>query len=367
MKDSQPAVGRSQAEGASARTGSSFVQMRQEMAGMSVAAQREHVQPARPLQLSRDPAPVQKLDAPVQFAPSKRHVDIDSIIPLNQMGPYQYVPEAKKFICNDLNSLTADELWDACLATTSYGPETATVVVSGTTVAKADPTQRIAKAKQKLLGGAGDAAFNAILSHSNGTAPRPFTTVAAEVGFNAHAHCHDRHVFGAGTIGDIVALATRAAMRTPFAPGDDGIASAWTNIGAADSVVATGIATAFTDWSTMRVKIARGSGLDAVDAPLAGSVIALQKTDPPPATAYNPTDLPTYRGGTGYRPLYPGEPEWDTAKSTATTDQGSYTDTAKGNPLTTNVTTTVTKASVVLKADAASPGGWYVLTAYPST
>ena len=119
-------------------------------------------------------------------------------------------------------------------------------------------------------------------------------------------------MFGLGAIYDMLTLATRAALRIPYAPGDDGVAGAFKNQGAANTAVGAAVTSDIVaNWMTRRVEIAKGSAIAAVSASLTGSEVALQKTDTPYNTPYNNNDLPKYRGGQGYRPLYPGEREWE--------------------------------------------------------
>ncbi|MBN1946914.1 MAG: hypothetical protein JW797_14670 [Bradymonadales bacterium] len=343
--------------------------MASKLAGMDYPQQESYLAPAAPVQLhlESDAAniatpPVQMMAGPVvQMKPVKTHGDISSLIPEAQMGPYMYIPEAKRFIANDWSGLSEDQLWNACLETTSYGPETVDVP----DVAKSDKTRRIEMARRRL--GVVEAAMKQVLAHNNGDAPRAFTSVLDEYGKNNHAHCHDRHVYGAGTIGDRVALAYRAGWRIPFAPGADGVASAFKNIATANSAVSSAITgTLVANWKTLRLKIARGSQIDAIDVPLPGNIEALQKTDDPVGTAYADTAKPKYRGGNSYRPLYPGEPEWDSAKGSAPeNEKASYSDTAKANPLTKDAVGSLSKVHVVIRVDSSTDGGWYVLTAYP--
>jgi hypothetical protein len=345
------------------------VQLRRELAGLSYDEQVERVRPPAPGGDSTHARAVQRSSAPgavVQMAPVRSHTDLPDISEA-EMGPYMYVPEARKFILTGqgLGTLNAAALWEACLETTDYKPEAPRT--DGIT--PGDKTARVTACRKRLLGGASDAAFKKIIDHDDGNSPRPFVSVVAEAGYNGHAHCHDRHVFGAGTMAGVLQLALRAGWRVPWAPGDDGIASAWTTLSAANAVVADAYDTALVaDWENMRVKVARGSGLDAATGvALAGSLMALQKADGPVGSAYADDAKPVYRGGTGYRPMYPGEPEWDTAKSAESKDPNPYTETHKANPLTKDAAGSLTGAVVVFKADENAPGGWYVLTAYPAT
>ncbi len=342
--------------------------MKSELAGLTFEEQQAKVKP--PELASKKVEKVQKATIVqlvagdvVQLKPVRTHADIKKQVPETEMGPYYYVPEAKKFIPSGIGRLTAEKLWEACLKTTSYGPETATIP----DVAKADKDKRVELARKKLLGSKSDTAFKKIIAHDGGNSPRPFVSVAAEAGHNGHAHCHDRHVFGMGTINGVTALATRAGFRRPFACSDDGIASAFKNVGAANTHVASAITDELAaNWTTWRVKIAQGKGLKEIAVALAGNVTALQKKDNPKGTAYDESEMPNYRGGDGYRPLYPDEPLWETNKQVADKDEKpKYTDTLKNNPLTVDATSQLANVCVVLRADENVPGGWYLLTAYP--
>ncbi len=342
-----------------------LVQFKQELSRCSYDEQLAMIQPEMPVQ---PPAPAVQLmvGKAVQFAPVKRHDDINAKISEAEMGPYKYVAEAKKFIAqrNELSALSAADLWAACLETTSYKPETEEI--EGIT--KGDKARRVTDARKALLGGVSDDGFKKIIAHDNGNSPRPLVSAVDEHDKCGDAHCHDRHVWGAGgAVNDIVGLAGRACWHVPCATGDDGIASAFTTVAASTAALTTGVANGLTaDWENVRVKIAKGSGLDTATVPLAGNVKALQKTDAPESTAYDASEKPTYRGGDGYRPLYPGEPEWDEAKAAASeAENAKYTDAKKANPLTKDVTGTLADIVVVFRADAAVDGGWYVLTCYP--
>jgi hypothetical protein len=203
--------------------------------------------------------------------------------------------------------------------------------------------QRMQLAEQALITKLSNSAMvQAILAHDRGQSPRKFTSVLAEDNLGLGGHTTQRHVFGMGIVSNVEKLAIRVCRHQPApCPNKAGafgsLADANISVqNALNSVIDAPV------WPDIRQKIVTGAAvpiyhsLSSRGTALVGNKILA-------------INLPPYLGGTGNRPLYPGDSRMP----------------SPGNPtpLTTFVECNQTFVRVVAKSGA--PGGWYVNSAWP--
>jgi hypothetical protein len=239
----------------------------------------------------------------------------------------------------DPTTRTLPELWADCNDRVPINPtETGT-----------ERRRRARLAERQLVVRLGNVPMiRALLTHERGREPRPFTSVAHEDGAMPQAHTTERHVFGMGIVRDIEALALRVCQHVPAAC--PGRAGAFDSLADANSSVRAGLNTRMgtpAAWDAIRAQLLTMNAIPITE-PLVGAGTGLEKTDGTPGRVPL-ADMPNwYPGGTGTRPLYPGD-----SKLTA----------PAGLPLTQRFA--CTEVYIRLVPDANAPGGWYVNSAWP--
>jgi hypothetical protein len=234
----------------------------------------------------------------------------------------------------DYTALTEDQLWLDCASAGIYQD---VVTHAPETPDQIEMRRKLALSRLKTGMGLSATAVQAVFNHDNGQTPRRFVSAAVEDGYaGLHGHTVDSHVLNdSGQIGTLKALGTRVCTKVPQCPERAGAFSTLAQANTAISLINAEFQGAWAGNGNYRHKICTGL-LAAVDLPNSTGVL-LEKVDEPKTNAY---------------------PESEMKK------RGMFESATVKNPLVIYVQPVNVHISV--EASASAPGGWHVVTAYPS-
>ncbi|HXT35090.1 MAG TPA: hypothetical protein VN837_05895 [Chloroflexota bacterium] len=279
---------------------------------------------------------------------------------ITDFGPYIWDDSVPRF---KVNTAFAGWTFADCIQGMVYQPELR--AVTGEKGNKHGLMINRVKAARLAIFGVTQGVIDSIIASGGGAAPRVFTTAAAEDALNLGAHIVQRHVLGQGVMAGRREVALRAAFWRVNGVAMDldpsGVSSVFAAATDANSSIGAAITGDFTtNWDANRRALAKGNDVK-MTVPITGTAVAYRKHDAPYGDPYADAHFPKYidPAKTGTRVLYAG----DYTGAGLSADPNAP-DLAL-DPLTDDVSATIATVYIIVKAEAAAPGGWYVHTAFP--